>query len=156
MDTQNTLTDLKGIMELINQFFPTQSLPSQIASIDRAVDSQVAAVQQGTNRRQQKGARLLDDTIFRNIRFAMYYNIIQYAADQEDIVDVFSGKTVHLDIASLRNSNLPYIIGQGLKAIDRMAAAGMLRDIIFALIQAPASRAGARSARPHRLLDVDD
>jgi hypothetical protein len=45
-------------MGLVNQFFPTQSLPSQIASIDRAVDSQVAAVQQGANRRQQKAARL--------------------------------------------------------------------------------------------------
>jgi hypothetical protein len=91
-DTNQTLQDLDSVMNLINQFFPTQSLPSQIASIDRAVDSQVAAVQQGANRRQQKSARLLDDAIFRNVRFAMYYNIIQYAADQETLVDAFSGK----------------------------------------------------------------
>lgn len=142
MDTGNTLQDLEAIMGLVNQFFPTQSLPSQIASIDRAVDSQVAAVQQGSNRRQQKGARLLDDTIFRNVRFAMYYNIIQYAADREEITDVFTGKPVTLDIANLRNSNLPFIIGQGLKAIDRMAAAGMLQNIIFALIQAPQAAQG--------------
>lgn len=142
MDTERTLADLEAIMGLVNQFFPTQSLPSQIASIDRAVDSQVAAVQQGANRRQQKAARLLDDTIFRNVRFAMYYNIIQYAADREEITDVFTGKPVTLDIASLRNSNLPFIIGQGLKAIDRMAAAGMLQNIIFALIQAPQAAQG--------------
>jgi hypothetical protein len=141
-DTENTLSQLEGIMGLINQFFPTQSLPSQIASIDRAVDSQVAAVQQGANRRQQKAARLLDDTIFRNVRFAMYYNIIQYAADSEEITDVFTGQKVTLDIANLRNSNLPFIIGQGLKAIDRMAAAGMMQQVIFALIQAPQASQG--------------
>jgi hypothetical protein len=136
-DTNQTMQDLEGVMGLINQFFPTQSLPSQIASIDRAVDSQVAAVQQGANRRQQKAARLLDDSIFRNVRFAMYYNIIQFAPDSEEITDAFTGKTITLEITKLRNSNLPFIIGQGLKAIDRMAAAGMLQQIIFALIQAP-------------------
>jgi hypothetical protein len=136
-DTNQTMQDLEGVMGLINQFFPTQSLPSQIASIDRAVDSQVAAVQQGANRRQQKAARLLDDSIFRNVRFAMYYNIIQFAPDSEDITDAFTGQTITLEITKLRNSNLPFIIGQGLKAIDRMAAAGMLQQIIFALIQAP-------------------
>ena len=142
MDTERTLGDLESIMGLINQFFPTQSLPSQIASIDRAVDSQVAAVQQGANRRQQKSARLLDDTIFRNVRFAMYYNIIQYQPDNEEVTDVFTGKSIQLDISKLRNSNLPFIIGQGLKAIDRMAAAGMLQNIIFALIQAPQAAQG--------------
>jgi hypothetical protein len=141
-DTSQTLQDLSGIMSLVDQFFPTQSLPSQIANIDRAVDSQVAAVQQGANRRQQKAARLLDDSVFRNVRFAMYYNIIQYAADQEKVVDAFTGQTVTIDLQSLRNSNLPYIIGQGLKAIDRMAAAGMLQNIIFALIQAPQAAQG--------------
>lgn len=142
MDTNQTLGDLEAVMGLINQFFPTQSLPSQIASIDRAVDSQVAAVQQGANRRQQKAARQLDDTLFRNLRFAMYYNIIQYQPDREEITDVFTGQPVTLDITKLRNSNLPFIIGQGLKAIDRMAAASMLQNIIFALIQAPQAAQG--------------
>lgn len=137
MDTERTLQDLEAVMGLVNQFFPTQSLPSQIASIDRAVDSQVAAVQQGANRRQQKAARLLDATLFTNIRFAMYYNIIQYATDNEEVVDAYTGKSIRLNVGALRNSNLPYIIGQGLKAIDRMAAASSLQNIIFALIQSP-------------------
>jgi hypothetical protein len=142
MDTERTLGDLEAIMGLVNQFFPTQSLPSQIASIDRAVESQVAAVQHGSNRRQQKAARLLDDMVFRNVRFAMYYNIIQYAADQEEITDVFTGKKVTLNLANLRDSNLPFIIGQGLKAIDRMGAASELQRIIFSLIQAPQAAQG--------------
>jgi hypothetical protein len=137
LDTKQTMGDLESVMGIINQFFPTQSLPSQIASIDRAVDSQVAAVQQGANRRQQKAAKLLDDTVFRNVRFALYYNIIQYQPDEQDVTDFFTGKSVKINLQALRNTNLPFIIGQGLKALDRQAAASALQQIIFALIQAP-------------------
>lgn len=142
LETKQTLQDLEAVMGIIDQFFPTQSLPSQIASIDRAVDSQVAAVQQGANRRQQKAARLLDDSVFRMVRNAMYYNIIQYLSDGSEVADFFTGKTVKIDLAALRNTDLPFVIGQGLKAIDRQAAAGMLQQIIFALIQAPQASQG--------------
>lgn len=142
LDTKQTLGDLGGVMDMINQFFPTQSLPSQIASIDRAVDSQVAAVQQGANRRQQKAARLLDDSLFRNVRFAMYYNIIQYQPDESEVTDFYTGKPITVDLSKLRNTDLPFIIGQGLKAIDRQAAAQSLQQIIFALIQAPQAAQG--------------
>lgn len=142
LETKQTLQDLEAVMGIIDQFFPTQSLPSQIASIDRAVDSQVAAVQQGANRRQQKAARLLDDSVFRMVRNAMYYNIIQYLSDGSEVSDFFTGKTVKIDLQQLRNTDLPFIIGQGLKAIDRQAAAGMLQQIIFALIQAPQASQG--------------
>lgn len=136
LDTKQTTADLESVMGVINQFFPTQSLPSQIASIDRAVDSQVAAVQQGANRRMHKTARLLDDSLFRNIRFCCFYNIIQYQPDNQTIND-FYGREVRIDLSKLRNTDLPFIIGQGLKAIDRQAAASALQQIIFALIQNP-------------------
>jgi len=142
LETKQTLQDLGGVMDIINQFFPTQSLPSQIASIDRAVDSQVAAVQQGSNRRQQKAARLLDDSVFRNVRFAMYYNIIQYQPDGGEVTDFYTGKPVKIDLNALRDTDLPFIIGQGLKAIDRQSAASNLQQIIFALIQAPQASQG--------------
>jgi hypothetical protein len=125
------------MMALIDQFFPTQSLPSQIAGIDRAVDSQVAAVQQGANRRQQKGARLIDETMLRPMRCSMYYNIVQYQKDNEKVADFYTGKEVDIDLSKLRDMNLSLIIGQGLKALDRQAMQGQLREIIFALIQAP-------------------
>lgn len=138
LDTKQTLGDLQGMMGIINQFFPTQSLPSQIAGIDRAIDSQVAAVQQGANRRQHKGGRLLDDTLMRPLRFAMYYNIVQYLPDQTEIVD-YTGKSIKIDLTKLRSTNLAYVIGQGLKAIDRQATAQQLQGVLFALIQAPAT-----------------
>lgn len=137
LDTKQTLSDLEGLMGIINQFFPTQALPSQIASIDRAVQSQVAAVQHGANRRQQKTARLLDDSIFSKVRYSMYYNILQYMPEESQITDFYSGKPVTIDLKSMRNTNMPFVIGQGLKAIDRQMVAGMMQNIIFALIQAP-------------------
>ena len=136
LDTKQTLGDLEAVMGLINQFFPTQSLPSQIASIDRAVDSQVAAVQQGANRRMHKTARLLDDTLFRGMRFACYYNIVQYQPDNATVND-FYGREVTIDLSTLRQTDLPFIIGQGLKALDRQAAASALQNLIYALIQNP-------------------
>lgn len=142
LDTSQTMQDLGGVIEIINQFFPTQSLPGQIASIDRAVTSQVAAVQQGVNRRQQKSARLIDDSIFRPLRFAMYYNIIQYQPDESEVTDYYTGKPVQINLNSLRNTDLPFIIGQGLKSVDRQTSASELQKVIFALIQAPQSAQG--------------
>lgn len=137
VDTRQTMGDLESVMGLISEFFPTQSLPSQIASIDRAVKSQVAAVQQGVNRRQQKGARLLDETVMRNVRTGMYYNILQYQNDESEVQDFYTGNTIKVNLAQLRKTDLPFIIGQGLKAVDRQAAQEQLRELIFTLIQAP-------------------
>lgn len=142
VDTKQTLQDLQGMIGLIDQFFPTQSLPSQIAGIDRAIDSQVAAVQQGSNRRQHKGARLIDDTMMRPMRFSLYYNIVQFQEDGADIPDYFTGKSTKVDLASLRQGSIIELIGQGLKAIDRQQVAGLLQQIIFALIQAPQAAQG--------------
>ena len=138
LDTKQTLQDLQGMMGLVDQFYPTQSLPSQIAGIDRAVTDQVAAVQQGSNRRQHMGARLIDDTMLRPMRFSMYYNIVQYQEDGEEIADYYTGKSITLNLESLRDANLSLIIGQGLKALDRQAIQQQMREIIFAMIQAPA------------------
>lgn len=141
-DTKQTMNDLEVVMGIVNQFFPTQALPSQIASIERAVTNQVAAVQHGANRRQQKTARLLDDSLFRPMRFAMYYNVLQYQPDGEELTDFYTGKQVTLDLAAMKDTNLPYIIGQGLKAIDRMSTSQMMQQVIFALIQAPQAAQG--------------
>jgi len=137
LDTKQTLQDLEGMIGIIDRFFPAQALPSQIAGIDRAVSDQVAAVQQGTNRRQQKSARLLDDTMMRPLRFSMYYNIVQYQEDGVEVADFFDGTTRKVDLSSLRDVSLVHLIGQGLKALDRQQAAGQMSDVIFAMIQAP-------------------
>lgn len=136
-DTQNTMQNLGQVMQIVDQFFPTQALPSQIASIDRAVSNQVAAVQHGANRRQQKTARQLDDSQFRPMRFAMYYNILQYQPDGEELTDFYTGKQIKLDLSKLKDTNLPFIIGQGLKAIDRQSNVEKMQQLIFSMLQAP-------------------
>jgi hypothetical protein len=72
----------------------------------------------------------------------MYYNIIQYQKDKEQITDFYTNKPIEIDLEKLRQTDLPFIIGQGLKAIDRQAAASSLQQIIFALIQAPQASQG--------------
>lgn len=134
-DTGRTMEDVSQIMELVNMFFPTQALPSQVAGIDRAVSGQVAAVIQGANRRQQMRARLVDDTLFKHVRFAMYYNIIQYQPDKSQVVDYYTGSNLNIDLNKLRNSDLPFVIGQGLKAIDREAVVNQIQNLIFAILQ---------------------
>lgn len=136
LDTKQTLQDMQGVMTIIDQFFPTQSMPSQIAGIDRAISSQVAAVQQGSNRRQHKAARLMDDTLMRPMRAGMYYNIVQYQEDGAEVPN-FYGAPVKVDLTQLRDTNLSTVIGQGLMAIDRQAAMEMVQKVIFALIQNP-------------------
>src|SRR3546814_13785827 len=132
---------MQGVMDLTNQFFPTQSAPSQIAGIDRAISSQVAAVQQGVNRRQHKGARLLDDTMMRPMRAGMYFNIVQY---QEDGVEVptFYGPPVPIDLSQLRDTNLSTVIGKGLLALARQNVLVLVKKIIFSLIQKRSTEVG--------------
>lgn len=136
VDTERTMQDLGIVMELLNQFYPTQAMPNQIAGIDRAVTNQVAAVQQGTNRRQQKMALVIDAGAFRPMRFGMYYNILQYQNDQVAITD-YRGRTITIDLSQAKMTDLPFILGLGLISIDRMATADKLQMVIFALIQNP-------------------
>lgn len=137
LDTKQTLGDLQGMIQLIDQFFPTQSMPGQIASIDRAVDSQVAAVQQGSTRRQQKTARLIDDTLMRPLRLGMYYNIIQYQQDGAKVASYFKDEATQIDLSKLRDLSIAHLIGQGLKSMDRQMISQLMQQVIFAMIQAP-------------------
>lgn len=136
LETKQTMSDLGDVMAIVDQFFPTQALPSQIASIDRAIDAQVAAVQQGSNRRQHKTAKLLDDSLFRPARGCMFYNILQFQEDGTVVSD-FTGnsKTMTVNLEAIRATDLPFIIGQGLAAIDRMMIVTKMQQVIFALLQ---------------------
>ena len=62
-DTQGLLQDSQQMMALLERLFPTQALPSQVAGIDRAIDSQVTSVMQGANRRTHMTAKRCDDVL---------------------------------------------------------------------------------------------
>ena len=139
-DTSTTINDLDSVYTLMQNFFPSNAPVSQVADIDRATNNQVAAVQQGSNRRNHKAATLLDSTLFTPLRFGLYFNILQYQKDGEDVTD-FRGRPMTINLETLRATDLLFIIGMGLKSLDRQAMADKLQMIIFALIQNPNSAA---------------
>jgi hypothetical protein len=74
------------------------------------------------------------------MRFGLYYNILQFQEDGQNVTD-FRGRVVLIDLSELKKTDLPMIIGMGLKAIERMMIADKIQNIIFALIQNPQAAA---------------
>ena len=135
LDTRQTTSNVDMTMGLLNDFFPTQQLPSQVAGIDRAIESQVATVKQGANRRQQKAARMLDVSMLRVSRFIQFYNIAQFQPNATVMSE--NGKQVAIAADKLRDTDLMYMVGQGLKSIDREAAAQTLKELTQMIFQSP-------------------
>lgn len=125
-DTRTTMVDVNSVLQLLQLLFPSQNLPSQIASIDRAVESQVAAVLQGVNRRQHMLANVLDAQIMHPLRMAAYYNI-GYRGDE----------TVRSQLNGLTYGSVTTALGSGLKQLNREVAAKAMERILFAMIQSP-------------------
>lgn len=124
VDTGNTMQNLQIILSLVKEFFPAQALPSQIAGMDRAVTSQVAAVLQGVNRRLHMMVRVVDDDILSPLRFAQYKNIVKHKA---------------ADVAGILDHEAVKILGSGLAQLNREVAEQAMRQLLFAVIQNPAA-----------------
>jgi hypothetical protein len=126
-DTGATMQKLGLLMNLVREFYPSQALPNQIASMDRAVTSQVAAVLQGVSRRLHMLVRILDDDVMSPARFKAYKNI---AANKAAVIG-------GLDDAKVRK-----ILGSGLQQLNREAAAQSAKELLFAILQNPQSAQG--------------
>jgi len=136
VDTKQNISDFNAILGIVNQLYPTQALPSQVAGIDRAVSNQVAAVVQGGNRPLQAKARFIDETMLRNMRTLLYFNILQFQTDDQ-VVDS-AGNEQPIDLEKLQDVKLQYLLGQGLKALDKQTVTQQFESLIFALLQSPA------------------
>lgn len=121
-DAGEPLQNLTSLLSIVQQFFPSQALPSQIAGMDRAVTSQVAAVMQGVNRRLHMLVRQLDDNLMMSMLKQDYQNLVDYGS---------------LQLSNLNDSDVMRILGTGLKQLNREAAEQAFRQFIFALIQNP-------------------
>jgi hypothetical protein len=124
LDTQGNVEQVGTFLELVKQFFPNQSLPMQIAGMDRAVTSQVSAVLQGAMRKMHMLARLIDSDIMLPSRQQQYRNIAEFSPGKQN----FQGITED-DVAQL--------LASGLGQINREAAAEQIRSLIFTLLQNP-------------------
>lgn len=126
VDSSGTMEQLSQLISLMDRFFPSQSMPSQVASIDRAVTNQVAAVVQGASRKLHMVVRTVDDDIMGPARYASFVNI---SANQA------------ADITGLTDGDVLQILGSGLQQLNTEAAAGHIKELIFALLQNPNSAA---------------
>lgn len=133
IDTKQTVQDMKMVMDLLQIFYPTQSLPSQIAGIDRAIESQVAAVEQGANRRLQRSGRTLDETMLKVSRTIQYLNILQF--QKTDTIRDEAGTDTAINPTKLRELDMTYIIGHGLRTIDREVAARTVEGLVQQLLR---------------------
>lgn len=123
-DTYRNITTAGEVINLMKSIFPSQSMPSQIAGMDRAVTSQVSAVLQGTMRRMHMLVRAMDSSMMLPLRMGMYRNIASFDPEKGGLQGITPEQVAE-------------VLGGGLGQINREAAAEQLRTIIFALIQNP-------------------
>lgn len=127
-DTARHFNGIANLLQLMKEMFPSQGLPAQVAGIDRAVNSQVAAVMLGAVRRLHMWVKSLDATLFGPWRVGCYRNHIKNSKE----ANAFSSIT-EKDVAALLSS--------GLAQLNREVAASAIERILFTLIQNPDSAA---------------
>lgn len=137
LDTKGTLADFQKVIELMEFFFPTQML-RQVADLQRATKDQAAATVQAGHRDLWKFAKLIDVQAFTPMRFMMHGNILQYqesvdipnpnARGQED-------RVIKIDPQKFRDAGIEYVIGEGLKGLDKLTVLSYMKELLFAVLQ---------------------
>ena len=131
-DTQNTLTDIAAMGDLMQQILPTDIL-KQVASLERATKYQAAATVQGANRRNLKIAKVINDQCFEGVRHMQMYNIFQF----QDVIEILgeTGELEEINPAEFREAQLEFDIADGLKGIDRLSIVEGIKEVINMLLQ---------------------
>lgn len=119
-DTSRTMEHLSSLMSIVQQFFPAQALPSQVAGIDRAVSSQVAAVLNGVNRRLHMLVRHMDDEVMIHNRIRQFRNLAKHGS---------------IENLAITDDKVYKILGSGLAQLNREAAAQAFNQLLFAVLQ---------------------
>jgi hypothetical protein len=122
-DGSKTMDQVASVMQLAQNFFPAQALPSQVASIDRATTNQVAAVLQGVSKRLHMLVRVADKHIFSPLRWDQYRNIVK-----AELIQSIKGQS---------DKAVRKALGSGLEQLNREIAEASIKQILFALIQNP-------------------
>lgn len=131
-DTQNTMTDIANMDDLMQKVLPTDML-KQVANLQRATTYQAAATVQGGNRRNLKIAKILNIQCFEGVRNMQMFNIFQFQQSVE-MLDP-NGKLTEINPAAFRDANLESDISDGLKGIDKLSIIEGFKDIINMMLQ---------------------
>lgn len=127
-DTTQQYAAITAMFGMLEKMFPNQGLPSQVAGIDRAVQSQVAAVLVGAVRRLHLMVRRLDALIMNPARIASYRNYATYSDEARNF-------------SQLTEKAVARLLNSGLGQLNREVAAAAVERILFTLIQNPNSAA---------------
>lgn len=119
-DGSKTMDQVGAMMQLTQQFFPAQAMPNQIAQMDRAVTSQVAAVLQGVSRRLQLLVKTADQMIFNPMRFDQYRNL----ALSEEVT-----------ATGVTDGQVRKILGSGLAQLNQEILEGSVRQMLMSIMQ---------------------
>ena len=131
--TSGTLNEVQNIHALMQMIMPTD-IQRQVASLERATQYQAAAVVQGSNRKSHMLARVINDQALAPLRTMEVTNMLQY---QDAMTLRINGQEIVIDPKQIRDIGVERIIGDGLKAIDRLSVIEGLRSILDRLLQVP-------------------
>ena len=133
-DTTKTMQDIAGVNDLMQRLLPTEML-RQVSDLQRATEYQAAATVQAGHRREHKITKTINQQMLVPVRHMQMYNVFQYQEAVEIVDD--NGETIPVNPSQFRGAGIRYIIGDGLKGIDRMLVISHLKDIINIMLQNP-------------------
>ena len=132
-ETRWTLDDVDKINGVMQKILPTEQ-QNQVASLERATQYQAAAVVQGSNRRNLKIAKLINDQALNGCRKMQLMNIYQFQ-DSTEILSDETGETLEIKPAEFRQAKLEFKISEGLLGIDRLLITETYKELINMIIQ---------------------
>ena len=114
------MSGVESILGLRDRFFPSQQLPSQVAGIDRAVKSQVAAVMQGGSRPLKMILRQLDSRMMNPTRLAAYRNLKRYDPQ---------------GLEAVQDEVVSKLVGSGIEALEAERVSEAMWQLLYTVIQ---------------------
>jgi hypothetical protein len=116
----NALQSVDSTLNLMNQFFPSQALPSQVGGIDRAIKSQVNTVVQGATRALRTLLRILDSGLMLPSRLGAYRNLKRLDKD---------------GIEEVTDEEVAKMLGSGIESMEAERVSEILWQLLYAIIQ---------------------
>lgn len=117
---ENAMNAVAQTMDMKNQMFPSQALPSQIAGIDRAVKNQVTTVVQGATRSLRTMLRTLDTTLMLPSRMGGFRNLKRLDPTGID---------------QMSDEQVAKMLGSGIESMESERVLEILWQLLYAIIQ---------------------
>ena len=117
---EQSLGAVDSALTIADKFFPTQSMPNQVAGIDRAVKSQVAMVVQGATRSLRMSLRILDSSLLAPSRQSAFRNLKMYDSE---------------GIENITDEEIAKLLGSGIESMEAERVAEYLWQLLYAIIQ---------------------